>query len=127
MLLDTSAWLWLLTEPDRFSVGRRAQLASPATELFLSAASSWEISIKYSIGKLALPERPERYIPRMLEATNTSGLMIKHVHALRVAELPLHHRDPFDRMLVAQAQIEKLPILSADPQIGLYAVKVLPL
>lgn len=127
ILLDTSAWLWMLTEPERFSPERRAQLESSSTDLFLSAASSWEIAIKYGLGKLQLPDRPERYIPRMLEATRTSGLMIKHAHALRVADLPLHHRDPFDRLLIAQAQIEKLPLLSADPQMTRYEVDVLPL
>lgn len=117
----------MLTEPERFSSARRAQLESPGTELFLSAASSWEIAIKYSLGKLRLPDRPERYIPRMLEASRTSGLMIKHAHALRVAELPPHHRDPFDRLLVAQAQVENLPLLSGDAQLSRYAVDVLPL
>lgn len=127
ILLDTSAWLWLLTEPQRFSAARQSQLASPDTTLFLSAASSWEIAIKYALGKLPLPDHPERYVPRMLEATHTSGLMIKHAHALRVADLPLHHRDPFDRLLIAQAQVEGLPILSSDAQLGPYDVELLSL
>lgn len=127
ILLDTSVWLWMLTEPRRFSPERRAQLESASTELFLSAASSWEIAIKYGLGKLQLPDRPERYIPRMLEVTRTSGLMIKHAHALRVAELPPHHRDPFDRLLVAQAQVESLQLLSGDEQMSRYEVDVLRL
>ena len=101
-----------------------AQLEDPANEMLLSAASSWEIAIKYALGQLPLPELPHRYVPARMAASGTRGLAIEHAHALRVAGLPRHHRDPFDRLLVAQAQIEKLTIVTVDPQLALYDVAI---
>jgi PIN domain nuclease of toxin-antitoxin system len=99
-------------------------LESSSNDLVLSAASSWEISIKYALGKLPLPEPPSRYIPSRMASSGSSGLAVEHAHAIRVAELPPHHRDPFDRLLVAQAQIEKLVLLTADRQFESYDVKL---
>jgi PIN domain nuclease of toxin-antitoxin system len=84
-------------------------------ELFLSAASAWEIAIKQALGELRLPEPPARYVPARAQRLKTTPLSIEQEHALRVALLPSHHRDPFDRILVAQAQLENLTILTADP------------
>jgi PIN domain nuclease of toxin-antitoxin system len=95
------------------------------TTLFLSAASSWEIAIKYALKKLRLPESPGRYIPTRLERGAVTALPIEHAHALRVAELPHHHRDPFDRLLIAQAQLEGATVATADPRFLLYEVDVL--
>jgi PIN domain nuclease of toxin-antitoxin system len=97
-----------------------------AEELLLSAASSWEISIKWALGKLSLPSSPSEFVPEHLAATKTYPLAIQHSHALRVATLPLHHSDPFDRLLIAQAQIERLPILTADPHFKPYDVELIP-
>jgi PIN domain nuclease of toxin-antitoxin system len=97
-------------------------LESPSNDLVLSAVSSWEISIKYALGKLSLPEPPSRYVPSRMTASGSRGLAIEHAHAVRVAELPPHHRDPFDRLLVAQAQIEKLILVTADRQFEPYDV-----
>ncbi len=114
ILLDTEAWLWSLTEPERLNAKARALIADRANTLYLSAASSWEIAIKSALGKLPLPESPVRYIPSRMAAQGINGLPIEHAHALRVFGLPAHHRDPFDRLIVAQSQIEKLPVMTAD-------------
>ena len=98
----------------------------PENELFLSAASAWEIAIKHAIGKLKLPEPPERYVPSRLEALRTLALPIEHSHALQVGSLPRHHRDPFDRLLIAQAQLEDLPILTSDEVFASYDVETIP-
>jgi PIN domain nuclease of toxin-antitoxin system len=126
VLLDTQVWLWMLAAPDRLSTESRALLVASENELLLSAASAWEIAIKHGLGRLQLPESPAKYIPRMMVHTSVTPLPIHHRHALHVAELPEHHRDPFDRLLVAQAQVEGVPIISADPQLRQYNVEVLP-
>ena len=122
ILLDTQCWLWLVSAPARLSERARSLVASTDTELYLSAASAWEIAIKYALGKLRLPEPPARYVPSRLEATRVSAMSIELGHALAVATLPRHHRDPFDRLLIAQAQLEDLPILTADPVFASYDV-----
>lgn len=111
--------------PERFSAEARRLVASRETSLLLSAASAWEIAIKYGLGKLRLPVPPAEYVPSRLQQTRTSPLPISHEHALRTGELPPHHRDPFDRLLVAQAQIERLPVLTADAQFEAYDVEVI--
>lgn len=122
LLLDTQCWLWMLVSPGKFRDETRAMLADTSTELLLSAASAWEISIKYALGKLPLPGPPTEYVLSRMASSGTSGLPVEHVHALHVAELPPHHRDPFDRLLIAQARIEEIPILSADEAFTLYDV-----
>ena len=94
-------------------------------ELLVSAVSSWEIAIKYGLGRLPLPEPPERYVPERLRIIGAQALAIEHSHTLAVAALPPLHRDPFDRLLVAQAGLLDLPILTADPQVSQYAVSTL--
>ncbi len=126
ILLDTQCWLWMLADPERLRESARQLLASPDNEILVSAASSWEIAIKYSIGRLPLPAEPAVLVPRWLADSRVSSLPIEHEHALQVSRLPHHHRDPFDRILVAQAQIERLPILTADRQLASYDVDLLP-
>ena len=111
--------------PEKLSGQARALVETLDHELLLSAASAWEIAIKHALGKLTLPEPPERYVPSRLDALRTTSLPIQHDHALRVASLPSHHRDPFDRLLVAQAQIEGVPILTADGVFAKYNVSVI--
>lgn len=125
ILLDTQVWLWMLATPDRFSGDARARLENGETELLLSAASTWEISIKAGLGKLELPGPPNRVVPAMMRQTRVEALPISVSHTLRVAGLPLHHRDPFDRILVAQAQLEDVPIMTADPALARYEVQCL--
>jgi PIN domain nuclease of toxin-antitoxin system len=115
----------MLASPARFSPSTREALENPDNELFLSAASSWEIAIKYSLGRLELPEPPLEFVPSRMVRSGVIGLAVEHRHALAVADLPPHHRDPFDRLLVAQALVESLPILTADPQLSRYGVEIL--
>jgi len=109
----------------RLSPQTRALLQDPENQLFLSAASSWEIAIKYALGKLPLPLPPVEYVPSRMETSGTSPLPVQHSHALHAGSLPLHHADPFDRLLIAQAQLENLKILTADSQFEAYEVALL--
>lgn len=126
VLLDTHAWLWMILAPKRLGPRARRICEGSGNDLFLSAASSWEISIKHSLGRLPLPSPPEEFVPSRLVRDRILSLPVEHRHALRVSALPHHHRDPFDRLLVAQSQVESLPILTADPLFGGYEVTVLP-
>ena len=125
VLLDTHCWLWMTSAPERFSSAARALVEDTRNELFLSAASSWEIAIKYALGKLPLPAPPAAYVPSRMAVTGVMALAVEHSHALEVAGLPLHHADPFDRLLVAQARVEGLSLLTADPQLAAYEVELL--
>ncbi|MBI2894295.1 MAG: type II toxin-antitoxin system VapC family toxin [Deltaproteobacteria bacterium] len=125
LLIDTQCWLWMSTAPSRFRPETLATLLDPDTERLLSAASAWEIAIKYALGKLPLPEAPAAYVPSRMRTTCTKGLVVKHRHALHVATLAVHHRDPFDRLIIAQAQVEDLQVLTADPQFEQYGVRLL--
>ncbi len=115
----------MLAAPERFSPDGRARLIAPEHELYLSAASAWEIAIKSSLGRLRLPVDPAAYIRTRLFQSQTVPLAITHEHALRVADLPIHHRDPFDRLLIAQAQLEGLAIMTSDVHFSAYDVEVL--
>ncbi|MGH2728219.1 MAG: type II toxin-antitoxin system VapC family toxin [Actinomycetota bacterium] len=125
VLLDTQVWLWLQASPDRLGPEASKIVRDTANSLLLSAASSWEIAIKYALGKLRLPEEPAAYVPERMRRNGVDGLAVDHAHALHVASLPPHHRDPFDRLLIAQARLEGLVILTADPGFGLYDVELL--
>jgi PIN domain nuclease of toxin-antitoxin system len=117
-------FLWLQTEPERLA-GHRAIVEDERNRLLLSAASSWEIAIKYTLGRLALPEAPASYVPKRMRAIGAEALSVEHGHALAVANLAPRHRDPFDRLLVAQALSLDMPILTADPVIASYPVRTL--
>jgi len=121
-LLDTHVFLWLQTRPERLGPAALAVLAAPETELFVSAASAWEIAIKYGLGRIDLPEPPVRYLPSRLLAIGASPLPVSVEDAAAVAELPPHHRDPFDRLLVAQARRHALTIVTADAAVLRYEV-----
>ena len=124
-LLDTHTFLWWVLDDSQLSPVCRQIIAEPANTIYFSAASAWEISIKARAGKLPLPETPMRYIPDRLHRNRFVALSISIEHTLQTYTLPLHHRDPFDRILVAQGQIEDLPILTADNLIKQYAVATL--
>ena len=125
LLLDTHTWLWAQSEPNRLNERCRQLLADADETLLFSAASSWEIGIKYALKKLELPEPPGLFVPKRLAQMGITPLPIEHAHALQVAELPHHHRDPFDRLLIAQAQLEGATLATADPRFLLYEVDVL--
>ena len=122
ILLDTHVWLWMLVSPERIGEEARRQIAARENELALSAASSWEMAIKYRLGKLPLPAPPREFILPRLVRDGVIPLPIEHRHAVEVARLPDHHRDPFDRLLVAQARLEKLTVFTADRQLSAYDV-----
>jgi len=125
ILLDTQCFLWWLSEPDRLNDLAAACIKDKSNTILFSAASSWEIAIKYALGKLFLPDPPESFVPQRLVRDRIQSLPVEHSHALHVASLPHHHRDPFDRLLIAQAQVEGIPILTADPQLDLYEVQII--
>ena len=125
VLLDTHVWLWLQVSPERIRRETLEILADPDTSLLLSSISAAEIAIKHSIGKLRLPLPPAEYVASRMELHDVEPLPLEHDHALRLGSLPLYHRDPFDRMLIAQAQIEALPITTADPAFDAYEVELL--
>jgi PIN domain nuclease of toxin-antitoxin system len=122
LLLDTHAFLWWVDGGTRLTPKARAAIARAGNECFVSVATAWEIAIKQSIGKLKLQTPLERFMPQQL-AINGFGLLgIDLRHATRVATLPFHHRDPFDRLLAAQAIEETLTVVSADAVFGRYGV-----
>ena len=125
ILLDTHCWLWVLEIPERFSVESRALLDSHQNEYLLCAASAWEIAIQHALGRLRLPMAPAEFVRSRLELGRTTPLPIIHSHALRAGSLPAHHRDPFDHVLIAQAQLEGLSIMTADPRFRAYDVQVI--
>lgn len=124
-LLDTHTFLWWITENPQLSPRVREIVSNGDNVLFLSAVSGWEMAIKAKLGKLHLPENLEGFISEQLAVNAINTLPVQMSHALHVYSLPDLHRDPFDRMLVAQAQLEKLPILTIDPQIAQYLVETI--
>lgn len=124
LLLDTCTFIWLTQEPGRISVAAASALNDPRNELLLSHVSVWEILNKATSGKLALPETPHRWVDQQIVARGVRELAIDRPSLNRMSELPLHHRDPYDRLLVAQAQVHGLRIVSPDPAFGPYGVAV---
>lgn len=125
LLLDTQCWLWWFSQPERLSEEIIERIADESNEVWLSVASIWEMGIKVAIGKLPLPEPIDNYISTRMAQLGARSLEITASHALRAAVLPLHHRDPFDRMLIAQAQIEGMTLVSADAIFNQYEVSIL--
>ncbi len=124
-IVDTQVWLWWHAEPEKLGPKARALLEDENNEAFLSAASVWEIAIKYSVKKLPLPEAPREYVSSRIASGQFSIMDITANHALECAALPMHHKDPFDRILVSQAMVERISILTADRIIRKYAVEVI--
>lgn len=122
-LLDTHTFLWMATQPDRLGAAARARIEDGESRLLLSIASVWEMAIKKSLGKLELTSSVEELVDEQLAATDARLLQISAAHAGRVEFLPWHHRDPFDRLLVAQALQEELPILGRDADFDRYGIE----
>ncbi|CAN5865761.1 type II toxin-antitoxin system VapC family toxin [soil metagenome] len=122
LLLDTHVLLWALTEDRRLRPEVRDQIADGRTRVLVSAASAWEITIKRALGKLRAPGD----LSDQLAAARFEGLALTTEHALAVGDLPALHGDPFDRLLVAQARVEGLTLVTSDPQVQRYEVTVLP-
>jgi PIN domain nuclease of toxin-antitoxin system len=123
-LLDTHTFLWAILNDDRLSKRAQETFTGP-NDLWLSVASVWEILIKVKVGKLPLPQPAGPYLIKKLGENKIEILPISLDHVLRIEELPEHHRDPFDRMLVAQSLEEKLPLVTADQVFERYSVEVI--
>lgn len=114
LLLDTHTFLWFVSDDNKLSATARLMIEDGDNEVMVSLASIWEIAIKVSIGKLLLAEPVESFVNAQIERNDIQLLPIHLSHAIKVATLPFHHRDPFDRLLVAQGLVEQLPIVGAD-------------
>jgi len=124
-LLDTHAFLWWLTDDPQLPRNVRDIISDGTNELYFSAAGCWEIAIKAGLGRITLPEKPDVFISDQLSLNGIGSLPVQSSHALHVFNLPPLHRDPFDRVLVSQAQLENMPIITSDPLIALYQVKLI--
>ena len=124
-LLDTHTFLWWIENDPQLSDTARNTIANASNELFFSAASSWEIAIKSQIGKLRVPANLEQFIAEELHNNHFTVLPIQLSHTLYVHTLPLLHRDPFDRILIAQSNVEKMSLLTIDPLIAQYGVQTI--
>jgi PIN domain nuclease of toxin-antitoxin system len=125
VLIDTHTFLWWNTDDAQLSLRAREVIADGQNEVFLSAASVWEIVIKTTKGKLVLPEAPAQYITHRMSLYRFRHLPIQISHALRVYELPPYHNDPFDRMLIAQSQAECIPIVTSDESFQQYELEII--
>lgn len=125
LLLDTHSFLWFISGSDSISSTARALIEEPSNQPLFSIASLWEMAIKLSIGKLSLAQSFETLIPQQMKLNGIELLSIEIDHVATVAKLPFHHRDPFDRLLIAQAMVEQIPIVSADSAFSAYAIECL--
>jgi PIN domain nuclease of toxin-antitoxin system len=123
-LLDTMVWLWSVGPTDKIGSAGLQILADGEQDVYLSAASSWEIAIKTKLGKFDLPEPPTRYVPKRMAAQGIHSLAVTQSHTLRVYDLAQHHSDPFDRLIIAQALAEEMVILTSDRAFRKYPVEV---
>ena len=124
-LLDTSVFLWVLTGEDKLNPRAQELLTSSSSELHFSAVGTWEIAIKFALGALRLPKAPWDLVPQALRSWPIQALNITQEHALRAGALPMHHRDPFDRMLIAQTLVEGMILLTADHAFQRYKVDLI--
>ena len=125
LLLDTHAFLWFIGGDERLSAKAKEAIADLENEVFLSVASLWEIAVKINVGKLKLPRPFGELIPEQLMQNEIAILRFELSHMTRYVDLPLHHRDPFDRLIVVQSQMEEMPLVSKDETFGSYDVDLL--
>lgn len=125
LLLDTCTFLWSIEGGDALSDAAKRSLVDPGNEIFLSAVSAWEIVVKHALGKLPLPEPPERYVPAQRQLRGIERLPLDEEASLHLHRLPPIHRDPFDRMLICQALIGDLTLVTPDDDICRYPVRTL--
>ncbi|MDE0679223.1 MAG: type II toxin-antitoxin system VapC family toxin [Gammaproteobacteria bacterium] len=121
LLLDTHALIWWLSDVAELADGARARIADPRNEIFVSAITGWEIAVKRAKGKITAP----RNLAALVEERGFIHLPLTFHHAEQAGDLPMHHRDPFDRFLIAQAQAEGLVIVTRDARIPIYGVRTL--
>ena len=123
LLLDTHSFLWFILDDPQLSSFARGLIEDPTNAISISPASYWEIAIKIKLGKYALPQPYEQFIGMQLTANGFEILHIEPKHTALLTTLPLHHRDPFDRLIVAQALKEGISVVSIDSQLDAYGVK----
>jgi PIN domain nuclease of toxin-antitoxin system len=123
LLLDTSTFLWIIADSVELSAKARELFVDPGNEVYLSSVSAWEIAVKFALGRLPLPESPERFVPAQRSQHGIEPLAIEEEAALHLARLPPLHKDPFDRMLVCQAIVHGLAILTSDELVNQYPVR----
>ena len=126
LLLDTHAFLWAAGSPEELAGPARVAIADAANEVFVSAAAAWEIMIKSALGKLVVPGEAATWFPARVRSLGFQSLAILPEHALAVAALPDVHRDPFDRIHIAQALLEGMQLVTRDPMISKYPVNIFP-
>ena len=125
ILLDTCEFLWLVSGATQLPKFVAEAVQNPENEVLLSVVSYWEICVKHALGKLPLPDSPERYVPAQREKHRIVALNLEEAAVAKLVRLPPHHRDPFDRMLVCQSLAHDLHLASSDPLIQQYPVKLL--
>jgi len=125
VLLDTHVFLWAISEPERLSPRARQAIEDPRNTRLVSAASAWEILIKVQAKRLKLPSNAAAFVTRQISQIAAEVLDIRMQHVLRILTLPALHRDPFDRMLIAQSQVERAPLITADPLMARYPVDII--
>jgi PIN domain nuclease of toxin-antitoxin system len=123
LLLDTHAFLWFVLNDPQLSAAARTAISDPLNDVFVSPATFWEVAIKVSIGKYTVPGALEDFFQRGIKDNDFEVLPIEARHAAQVAVLPFHHKDPFDRMLIAQALVEGLTLVSIEAAFAAYGVK----
>ena len=123
LLLDTHGFLWFISGSSSLSPTARGLIEDVSNQPLLSVASLWEMAIKLSLGRLSLVQPFEVLIPQQMRLNGIELLGIEIEHAAAVSKLPFHHRDPFDRLLIAQAMVEHVPIVSADTALDVYTIK----
>ncbi|MEJ5251423.1 MAG: type II toxin-antitoxin system VapC family toxin [Chthonomonadetes bacterium] len=123
ILLDTHTFLWFVAGDERLPVAARKAIETPENRVLLSVASLWEMAIKISLGRLMLAQPFDIFVRTQLEINNIELLDIKVSHLSELLQLPFHHRDPFDRLLVAQARVEKVMVASRDTVLDAYGVQ----
>jgi PIN domain nuclease of toxin-antitoxin system len=126
LLLDTHIFLWYVSADPRLPIAFRDAIRDPSNQVFLSVASIWEAAIKYALGKLPLPAPPEEYLPRQRVAHQVATLSIDEEAFSYLARLPALHRDPLDRILIAQALQHGLTLVTVDDAVRAYPITTLP-
>jgi PIN domain nuclease of toxin-antitoxin system len=122
LLLDTHSFLWFLLDDPKLSKTAKDSIADPDNDIEISPASYWEIAIKISLNKYSLPEPYEQFMERELATNQFRILPIEPKHTATLTRLPFHHRDPFDRLIIAQAMVEQIPVISGDAAFAAYPV-----
>jgi len=122
LLLDTHAFIWFVEDSPLLSADAKSSIGDPGSEVFLSIASVWEMAIKVSLNKLRFSQPFDLFLPHQLRINDIATLNVTLEHAMAVSKLPLHHRDPFDRMIIAQSLTEGIVVVSVDAAFDRYGV-----